>query len=147
PEVGELAEIGAARRVDCPAHPADHLVGYSSGVAERYHFGNRYRRARADRGTGSLQHGAEDRAREPQAAPPVCLAGGVAVHRLLLYTRLAIVPVMLLSRDARVAILWASVAAIALAAALMPPFAQPESYHAFADRRTLLGIANALDVT
>lgn len=52
-----------------------------------------------------------------------------------------------MSRNARVAILWASAAAIALAAALAPPFAQPDSYHAFADRRTLLGIANALDVT
>jgi hypothetical protein len=52
-----------------------------------------------------------------------------------------------LSHDARVAILWASAAAIALVAALAPRFAQPESYHAFADRRMLLGIANALDVT
>jgi len=52
-----------------------------------------------------------------------------------------------LSREARVAILWASAAAIALAAALVPPFAQPENYHAFADQRALLGIPNALDVT
>ena len=51
-----------------------------------------------------------------------------------------------LSRGARVAILWASTAAIVLAAALAPPFAQPETYHAFADRRALLGIPNALDV-
>lgn len=55
-------------------------------------------------------------------------------------------PVMFLSRKARIAILWASVAAIALATALAPPYAQPESYHAFADRRALLGIPNALDV-
>jgi len=52
-----------------------------------------------------------------------------------------------LSRGARVAILWASAVAIALAATLVPPFAQPESYHAFADQRVLLGIPNALDVT
>lgn len=51
-----------------------------------------------------------------------------------------------LSRQARVAILWASAAAIALVATLARPFAQPESYHAFADRRALLGIPNALDV-
>ncbi len=29
---------------------------------------------------------------------------------------------------------------------LVPPFAQPEAYHQFADRREMLGIANALDV-
>ena len=51
-----------------------------------------------------------------------------------------------LSRETRIAILWASAAAIALAAALAPPFAQPEAYHSFADQRALLGIANALDV-
>jgi hypothetical protein len=51
-----------------------------------------------------------------------------------------------LSRQTRIAILWASAAAIALAAWLVPPFAQPEAYHQFADERTMLGIANALDV-
>jgi hypothetical protein len=51
-----------------------------------------------------------------------------------------------LSREARIAILWASAALIALAAALVQPFAQPEAYHAFADRRALLGISNFLDV-
>lgn len=50
------------------------------------------------------------------------------------------------SREARVAILWASGAAIALAAAFAPPFAQPEAYHSFADQRALLGVANFLDV-
>jgi hypothetical protein len=51
-----------------------------------------------------------------------------------------------LNREARVAILWAAAAAIALAASLVPPVAQPEAYHQFADRRAMFGIANALDV-
>src|SRR5262245_21590099 len=51
-----------------------------------------------------------------------------------------------LSREARIAILWASVLLIALAAVLVPPFAQPEAYHAFADKRAVLGINNALNV-
>jgi hypothetical protein len=51
-----------------------------------------------------------------------------------------------LSRKARIATLWISAVAIALAAALAPPFPQPESYHAFADQRALLGIANFFDV-
>ena len=51
-----------------------------------------------------------------------------------------------LSREARVALLWAAAAAIALVAWLVPPFAQPEAYHQFADRREMVGIANALDV-
>ena len=51
-----------------------------------------------------------------------------------------------LSREARVAIVWTSAIAIALAAWLVPPFAQPESYHQFADQRTMLGIPNFLDV-
>jgi len=42
------------------------------------------------------------------------------------------------------------VAALAVAAVavvvMLPPFAQPLSYHDFADRRTLLGIPNTLDV-
>jgi hypothetical protein len=50
------------------------------------------------------------------------------------------------SREIRIALLWAAAAAIALAAWLVPPFAQPEAYHQFADRRAMLGIANALDV-
>lgn len=52
-----------------------------------------------------------------------------------------------LRREARIAIVWASAAAIALAAWLAPPFAQPEGYHAFADQRSLLGIPNFADVT
>jgi hypothetical protein len=51
-----------------------------------------------------------------------------------------------LSRETRIAILWVSAVLIALAAALVPPVAQPESYHAFADQRSFLGIANFLDV-
>jgi hypothetical protein len=51
-----------------------------------------------------------------------------------------------LSREARIAILWASAVAIALAAALAPPVAQPESYHAFVDERGLWGIPNLLNV-
>jgi hypothetical protein len=51
-----------------------------------------------------------------------------------------------LSREARIGILWAAVAVIAIAAWLVPPFAQPEAYHQFADRRAMFGIANALDV-
>jgi hypothetical protein len=51
-----------------------------------------------------------------------------------------------LSRRARIALLWATAGAIALAAWLVPPFAQPESYHQFADRREMFGISNALDV-
>jgi hypothetical protein len=51
-----------------------------------------------------------------------------------------------LSRNARVAIVWASAAAIALAAALAPPVVQPEAYHAFVDQRTLWGIPNFLNV-
>jgi len=51
-----------------------------------------------------------------------------------------------LSRRARIAMLWATAVAIALGAWLVPPFAQPEAYHQFADRREMLGIANALDV-
>ncbi|MCZ7566590.1 MAG: hypothetical protein M5U08_24595 [Burkholderiales bacterium] len=50
------------------------------------------------------------------------------------------------SRAARIAIVLASAAALALVAALAPPLAQPEAYHAFADRRAFLGVANALDV-
>jgi hypothetical protein len=46
----------------------------------------------------------------------------------------------------RIAIVWAVAVAIALVAALAPPFAQPESYHRFADQRSLLGIPNFLDV-
>lgn len=51
-----------------------------------------------------------------------------------------------LGREAPIAILLASAVAIALAAALAPPLAQHESYHAFADRRALLGITNFFDV-
>jgi hypothetical protein len=51
-----------------------------------------------------------------------------------------------LSREARIAILWASAALVALAAALVPPFPQPDAYHAFGDRRSFLGVANFLDV-
>jgi hypothetical protein len=46
----------------------------------------------------------------------------------------------------RSAIVWAVAVAIALVAALAPPFAQPQSYHRFADQRSFLGIPNFLDV-
>lgn len=49
-------------------------------------------------------------------------------------------------RGRRIAIVCASALAVALIAALAPPFPQPESYHAFADRRVLLGVANFFDV-
>ena len=51
-----------------------------------------------------------------------------------------------LSREARIAIVCATVAVVVLATALLPPFAQPEHYHQFADQRTLLGVPNFLDV-
>jgi Ceramidase len=51
-----------------------------------------------------------------------------------------------LSRKARVAIVWASAAAIALAAALAPPFVQPEAYHDFVDQRAMLGVPNFFNV-
>jgi len=51
------------------------------------------------------------------------------------------------NRGKRIAVLWAVAVVITLAAALAPPFAQPESYHRFADQRSLLGIPNYLDVT
>jgi hypothetical protein len=51
-----------------------------------------------------------------------------------------------LSRKARIGIVWATVIAIALAAWLAPPFAQPEDYHRFADQRPILGIPNFSDV-
>lgn len=37
------------------------------------------------------------------------------------------------------------VVALALAALLLPPHAQPQAYHAFADTRRLLGVPNAMD--
>jgi hypothetical protein len=49
-------------------------------------------------------------------------------------------------RAVRIAIVWACAAAIALVAALAPPFAQPEEYHAFVDQRALWGIPNFLNV-
>jgi hypothetical protein len=52
-----------------------------------------------------------------------------------------------LSRGTRVTIVWAIAAAIALAAAFAPQFAQPAGYHGFADRRSILGIPNFFDVT
>lgn len=48
--------------------------------------------------------------------------------------------------DPRETVLALTLAAIALAAALLPPLAQPAGYHAFADQRSLAGIPNALDV-
>jgi hypothetical protein len=51
-----------------------------------------------------------------------------------------------LGREARIAIIWATAAAVALAAFLAPRFEQPEDYHRFADNRTLLGIPNLFDV-
>jgi hypothetical protein len=56
------------------------------------------------------------------------------------------VPASMLSQKARLAIVCVTATAIALASALAPPFAQPEGYHAFADERPLLGVANFLDV-
>lgn len=50
------------------------------------------------------------------------------------------------SRELRVAILCAAVAATALTAALAPRYAQPEAYHGFADQRRMLGIPNFLNV-
>jgi hypothetical protein len=52
-----------------------------------------------------------------------------------------------LNRKARIAIVWASAAVIALVTGLAPPFAQPEEYHAFVDQRALWGIPNFLNVT
>ncbi|HKE42813.1 MAG TPA: hypothetical protein VKG21_23545 [Casimicrobiaceae bacterium] len=46
----------------------------------------------------------------------------------------------------RLALVWGVAVAIALVAVLAPPFAQPESYHRFADWRSVLGIPNFLDV-
>ena len=50
-------------------------------------------------------------------------------------------------RQFRVGIALASVVAVAAIAALAPPIAQPEAYHAFADQRTLWGVPNFFDVT
>ncbi|MFH0344025.1 MAG: alkaline phytoceramidase [Chromatiales bacterium] len=52
-----------------------------------------------------------------------------------------------MSRETRIAILWASAATIAFAAGIAPRFAQPADYHYFADQRPMLGIANFLNVT
>jgi hypothetical protein len=49
-------------------------------------------------------------------------------------------------REARIAVVCVTAAAIAFAAALAPPFVQPQDYHRFADQRPLLGVANFLDV-
>lgn len=46
----------------------------------------------------------------------------------------------------RLAIVAAGAVTIAVIAAIAPPFAQPESYHAFADQRMLLGVVNLFDV-
>lgn len=51
-----------------------------------------------------------------------------------------------LGREARIAMVATAAAAIVLAAALAPPYAQHDGYHQFADQRTLLGIPNFLDV-
>ena len=51
-----------------------------------------------------------------------------------------------LSRKARIGIVWVVVMAIALAAWLAPPFAQPDDYHRFADQRPILGVPNFSDV-
>ena len=51
-----------------------------------------------------------------------------------------------LSYKARIGIVWAAVIAIAVAAWLAPPFAQPEDYHRFADQRAMSGIPNFFDV-
>jgi len=44
------------------------------------------------------------------------------------------------------AIIWAAAAAVVLAAALAPRFAQPEDYHQFADQRPNFGLPNFFDV-
>src|SRR5215831_12336252 len=49
-------------------------------------------------------------------------------------------------RGKRIAFVCALAVAIALAAALAPPFVQPDSYHRFADQRSFLRIPNFLDV-
>ncbi|HKE42511.1 MAG TPA: alkaline phytoceramidase [Casimicrobiaceae bacterium] len=49
-------------------------------------------------------------------------------------------------REARIAIIWATAAAIGLAAFLAPRFEQPEDYHRFADDRAMLGVPNLFDV-
>ena len=54
-------------------------------------------------------------------------------------------PVKARAYGLRVALLVAAAVGCALAAVLLPPFAQPQSYHHFADTRTILGIANAFD--
>ncbi|HUF22159.1 MAG TPA: hypothetical protein VMP00_15575, partial [Burkholderiales bacterium] len=46
----------------------------------------------------------------------------------------------------RVAILATITAIVALAAALLPPVAQPVAYHDFADQRAFLGVPRFLDV-
>lgn len=51
-----------------------------------------------------------------------------------------------LGRRTRLAIIWLFVAVLVAGAWLAPPTPQPQAYHAFADNRTLLGVANALDV-
>jgi len=49
-------------------------------------------------------------------------------------------------RVTRHVLLGVAVTATAVTAAILPPIPQPSTYHLFADRRSLLGISNGLDV-
>jgi len=51
-----------------------------------------------------------------------------------------------ISQQARIAALAALTLVVAVASLLLPPFAQPQSYHTFADHRGFLGIPNFGDV-
>lgn len=52
---------------------------------------------------------------------------------------------MELSRRQRLAWVWLLTIATLVAVAVLPPLAQPQAYHRFADQRTFLGIANSFD--
>ena len=52
----------------------------------------------------------------------------------------------MISRNASLLLLLALTVLVALAAALLPPIPQPQSYHLFADQRSLLGIPHFADV-
>lgn len=52
---------------------------------------------------------------------------------------------MELSRRQRLVWVWLLTIAMLVAVAVLPPLAQPQEYHRFADQRTFLGIANVFD--
>ena len=52
---------------------------------------------------------------------------------------------MELSRRQRLALVWLLTIATLAAVAVLPPLAQPQEYHRFADQRAFLGIANFFD--